>query len=108
MPQGRTILSALPRTFAEFYPRYLREHSKRGTCILPFVGTSLFLGCLVMLALTGDLRWLPAGIAAAYGLAWAGHFFVEHSRAATFQHPWFSLLGDFRLHADLWRGREKF
>ena len=101
-------MSALPLTFAEFYPRYLREHSRRGTRILHFVGTSLFLLCLVMLVVTGRWGWLPAGIVAAYGFAWVGHFFVEHNRPATFQHPWYSMLGDFRLYADLWRGREKF
>lgn len=101
-------MSALPLTFAEFYPRYLREHGKRGTRILHFIGTSLFLLCLVMLLVTGQISWLPAGIVAAYGFAWVSHFFVEHNRPATFQHPWFSLLGDFRLYADLWRGCEKF
>jgi hypothetical protein len=51
---------------------------------------------------------LLAGIVAAYGFAWIGHFFVEHNRPATFRHPWFSLRGDFRLYFDLLRGREKF
>ena len=101
-------MSALPLTFAEFYPRYLREHSRRGTCVMHFVGTSLFLGSVVPLLLTGQWAWLLVGIAAAYGFAWVGHFFVEHNRPATFQHLWFSLLGDFRLYADLWCGREKF
>ena len=101
-------MSALPLTFTEFYPRYLREHSRRGIRILHFAGTTLFLGAAAMLSITGRWGWLPAGIGVAYGFAWMGHFFVEHNRPATFQHPWFSLLGDFRLYADLWRGREKF
>jgi hypothetical protein len=33
---------------------------------------------------------------------------VEHNKPATFQHPWFSLRGDFRLYWDLLRGRERF
>ena len=106
------VMPALPLTFAEFYPRYLREHSQRGTRILHFVGTILCLVSVVLVAITGRWGWLAAGIVAAYGFAWVGHFFgehnfVEHNRPATFQHPWFSLLGDFRLYADLWRGREK-
>ena len=32
-----------PLTFPEFYPRYLREHRRRGTRILHFMGTTLFL-----------------------------------------------------------------
>ena len=94
--------------FAEFYPRYLREHSRRGTRILHFVGTSLFVVLATAALLTGRWGLLAAGIVAAYGLAWVGHFFVEHNRPVTFQHPWFSLLGDFRLYFDLWRGRERF
>ncbi|WP_019946332.1 DUF962 domain-containing protein [Hymenobacter aerophilus] len=95
-------------TFAEFYPRYLREHSRRGTRILHFVGTTLFLG-LLLAALLRQQPWLVlAGVVAAYGFAWVGHFFVERNRPATFQHPVLSLLGDFRLYWDLLRGREKF
>jgi len=101
-------MSAQPLTFAAFYPRYLSEHSRRGTRVLHFAGTTLFIVCLAMLVRTGNWNWLAAGVAAAYGFAWVGHFFVEHNRPATFQHPWYSLLGDFRMYFDLWRGREKF
>lgn len=95
-------------TFAEFYPRYLREHSRRGTRVLHFVGTTLFL-LLLGLAAVWLRPWLVlAGVVAAYGFAWVGHFFVERNRPATFQHPWLSLLGDFRLYWDLLRGRERF
>ncbi|MBG8555186.1 DUF962 domain-containing protein [Hymenobacter guriensis] len=101
-------MSALPLTFAEFYPRYLRDHQQRGTRVLHFVGTSLFLvGAVAALVLLKPVLLLW-GVVAAYGLAWVGHFFVEHNRPATFQHPWFSLRGDFKLYFDLWRGRERF
>lgn len=33
----------------------------------------------------------------AYALPWVAHAFVEHNKPATFLHPTFSLLGDFRL-----------
>ncbi|GAB2964018.1 DUF962 domain-containing protein [Hymenobacter coalescens] len=84
-------------SFAEFYPYYLAEHRRRGTRVLHFVGTTLFLSWLVL-----------AGVLSAYGCAWVGHFFVEHNRPATFQYPWLSLRGDFRLYWDLWRGKERF
>lgn len=30
-----------------------------------------------------------------YGFAWVGHFRFEHNKPATFQHPWYSLMGDW-------------
>ncbi|MDF7812927.1 DUF962 domain-containing protein [Hymenobacter sp. YC55] len=97
-----------PLTFSEFYPRYLRDHSRRGTRILHFIGTTLFLLCLAMAVVWQQPLLILAGIVAAYGFAWVGHFFVEHNRPATFQYPWLSLRGDFQLYWDLLCGRESF
>ena len=54
-------MSAQPLTFAEFYPRYPREHSRRGTRVLHFVGTTLFIICLMMLLRTSNRNWLAGG-----------------------------------------------
>lgn len=95
-------------SFADFYPCYLREHQQRGTRILHFIGTTLFLTAVVLAVAWARPLLVLAGVVAAYGFAWVGHFFVEHNRPATFQHPWLSLRGDFRLYWDLLRGKEKF
>ncbi|GAB3232901.1 DUF962 domain-containing protein [Hymenobacter seoulensis] len=100
-------LSASPN-FAEFYPHYLREHSRRGTRVLHFTGTTLFLAATGLAIAERRPALVLAGVVAAYGFAWAGHFLVERNRPATFQHPWLSLRGDFRLYWDLVRGKEKF
>ena len=40
-------------------------------------------------------------LAVGYVMPWVAHFFVERNRPATFLHPTFSLVGDFRLMAEM-------
>ncbi|MCB1554723.1 MAG: DUF962 domain-containing protein [Xanthomonadales bacterium] len=96
-------------SFKAFYPYYLGEHRNRACRRLHFVGTSLVIG-LLLAALLGALApiWLLALPVAGYGFAWVGHFFFEHNKPATFQHPWYSLLGDFVMYRDILVGRIPF
>ncbi len=89
------------RTFRDFYPFYLREHTNRTSRRLHFIGTSLALALLI-LALSTRTWWIGAiALAEGYAFAWVGHFFFEHNKPATFKHPWFSLMGDWRLWWDI-------
>ncbi len=83
-------------SFAEFWPYYLREHSVALNRRLHFAGTLAALLCLFA-GLALHPGWLALVLLAGYGPAWVGHFFVERNRPATFTHPWWSLLGDFRM-----------
>lgn len=95
-------------TFAEFYPYYLGEHSNSTCRRLHFVGTSLVILIFVLALVAGNGGWLLALPVAGYGFAWVGHFFFEKNRPATFQHPFYSLLGDFAMYRDMLRGKVAF
>jgi hypothetical protein len=84
-------------SFDEFWPFYLREHSKALTRRLHFVGTSL--GLLLAIGAIGTRHWpfFLGALVCGYAFAWVGHFFVEHNRPATFKHPLWSFRGDFRM-----------
>ena len=71
------------RSFRDFYPFYLTEHSRSGTRRLHFAGT-----LLVLLTLAYSLATRRWGLLAL--------------------HRVYSLAGDFRMFADMARGRVPF
>lgn len=96
------------KNFKEFYPYYLTEHTKVGTRVTHFIGTSLFFVFLVMAIVKSDPIYLLPTVIVPYAFAWAGHFFIEKNKPATFQYPGMSLRGDFKLYFQLLSGKEKF
>jgi hypothetical protein len=87
--------------FAAFWPEYLRDHARPRTRALHYAGTTLVVVLALAAALSGAawLWWLVP--VAGYGLAWGAHYLVEGNRPATFRHPIWSLVADFRMWA-LW------
>jgi hypothetical protein len=93
------------KSFAEFWPFYVREHSRAGTRALHAAGTMTSTALFVGLAATRRWRWLPVALATGYAAAWVGHFFVEHNRPATFKHPLWSFAADYKMVALMLAGR---
>jgi hypothetical protein len=103
MSEGRQY-----RRFGDFYPFYLSEHANPTSRRLHFIGTSVALALIIAAVVTQ--RWWLLAVAPVQGyvFAWAGHFFFEHNRPATFKYPGFSLMGDWRLWWEMLTGKLRF
>jgi hypothetical protein len=93
------------KTFAEFWPFYVGEHSRPLTRLLHATGTLASTILIIALLSTGRWRWLPLALVVGYATAWAAHFFVEHNRPATFKYPLWSFLADYKMVALMLTGR---
>jgi hypothetical protein len=93
------------KSFADFYPYYLREHSHITCRRLHFVGTAAVIALVLIFFFTGNPMILILLPILGYGFAWVGHFVFEKNRPATFKHPFYSLLGDFRMFWDILCGK---
>ncbi len=93
------------KTYDQFFAYYVRQHRHPGNRLLHALGTGL--GISVVIAAFALGKWLYAllWIPLAYGCAWAGHFLLERNRPATFGHPLWSLVSDFRMLALMLTGR---
>ena len=91
----------MAESFTDFWPHYLREHSRSSTRALHYAGTSLVVALAIVALASGRYRLLIALPIAGYAFAWAGHALLERNRPATFTHPLWSLAADFKMWA-LW------
>ena len=95
------------KTFAEFWPHYLSEHSKSATRVMHCLGTLVAIA-VVIFTIAGGKWWLsPIALIPGYAFAWVAHFFIEKNRPATFTHPLWSFLGDWKMLALILSGRLK-
>jgi len=84
-------------TFTEFWPDYVRAHSKPATRVVHCIGT--IVGWMLVGGAIAVHRWwwIAAAVVVGYSLAWLSHFLVEHNRPATFEHPLWSWWADQRM-----------
>ena len=65
------------------------------------VGWSLFIAAIAL----QRWWWVAAALVVSYALAWISHFFVEHNRRATFEHPLWSWRADQKMVALMLTGK---
>ena len=84
-------------TYAEFWPHYLRAHSRSHTRTWHYIGTAIAIALLVVMVASSKWWLFPLAILSGYASSWVGHIFVEHNRPATFTHAFWSLISDLRM-----------
>jgi hypothetical protein len=92
------------KSFRDFWPYYVRAHSRPRTRLLHAIGSVLALIC-VGAAFARDIWLLAAAPLIGYSFAWYAHFFVEGNKPATFGHPFYSLAADYRMLFLMMAGR---
>ena len=92
------------KSFADFWPYYVRAHSRPRTRMLHAIGSVCAIVC-VGAAFALNLWFLLAAPLIGYGFAWYAHFFVEGNKPATFGHPFYSLAADYRMLFLMMAGR---
>ncbi|KAF9598516.1 hypothetical protein IFM89_028048 [Coptis chinensis] len=92
------------RSLEDFWPFYVNQHSKPLTRRWHFAGT---LASLVILIFSILFKWWFVFFVPiiGYGFAWYSHFFVEGNVPATFGHPFWSLLCDYKMFGLMLTGK---
>src|SRR5206468_4011036 len=96
---------AAMNTFQEFWPFYLSEHSRPVTRWLHFAGSTVGLGLVAFAVLARAPVLLLGAAVSGYAFAWIGHFGFEGNRPATFKHPLWSFIGDWKMWGLMATGR---
>jgi hypothetical protein len=83
--------------YDDFWRFYLRAQANPSLRIWHYFGTALAVCALCGLAATASGWFLVLAVGGGYGPAWISHFFIAQNRPATFDHPLWSLISDFRM-----------
>ncbi|XP_004514541.1 uncharacterized protein [Cicer arietinum] len=92
------------RSLEDFWAFYVSQHSKRATRHWHFVGTFLSIFFL-MFSIFFSWWFLFFVPLSGYGCAWYSHFFVEKNVPATFGHPFWSFLCDYKMFGLMLTGK---
>lgn len=92
-------------SYDQFFSFYLREHSNSRNRLMHAAGTVLGVCTLIVPLALGHPLYALLWPVVAYGFAWTGHFLIEGNKPATFGHPFWSFISDFRMLALMLTGR---
>jgi len=93
------------KSFSEFWPFYMAEHSRRGTRLLHLLGTTAALATAAYFIVSGRWWLFPLALVPGYGCAWFAHFLIEKNKPATFEYPLWSFVADYKMIALMFTGR---
>ena len=84
------------KTFEEFWPYYLRAHSRPETRALHFAATTIVTASFAAWLVTRKNRYLASTL---LGItpAWFAHFAIEHNKPAALEHPVWSISADLLM-----------
>jgi len=91
--------------FVSFFRFYVRQHSHPANRWLHAIGTVSGIAVVIAAFATHHPWYALLWPVVAYGFAWIGHFLIEGNKPATFGHPLWSFLGDFRMLGLMLMGR---
>ncbi len=92
-------------SYREFYLFYLGEHQNAQCRRFHAIGTTLVLVTLIALTITGAWKFWFLLPLFGYGFSWIGHFRHERNKPAAFKYPFYSLISDFRMYAQMCTGK---
>jgi hypothetical protein len=92
-------------SYGEFFSFYLREHADPRNRWMHAAGTVLGVCTVIVPFVVGHPWYALLWPVVAYGFAWTGHFVIEGNKPATFGHPFWSFISDFRMLGLMLTGR---
>lgn len=85
------------KSFEEFWPIYLKEHSNPTNRRIHVTATTVGIVLLVYCLLIGRIWHMPLVIAAVYGVLFLGHYQIEGNKPMTLTHPLWSFRADLKM-----------
>ncbi|WP_180101429.1 DUF962 domain-containing protein [Acinetobacter sp. YH12151] len=108
-PENTQMVAHQPQmpigNYHEFYHFYLTEHRHMVSRRLHVAGSSIGLYCFTQAIRQGKPRYFAYGLLSGYACAWIGRFIFERNKPASFKQPVYSFISDWRMFADVLRGR---